>query len=196
LQAKNAQGKAPVDLTNSEYLRWETEEDIEEIGKEEEDRNLRAETKKSGKGALAKATKKKDLDKVLKLLRGGADPNEANEKGSVPLMDAVWNRSVDIADALISQKADVNHQNFRGNTALHFAFERNSKLMVTLLIEHGATPSLKTKNCMGKKPAQLTTKQYLRRSAALLVSDMRKLVKRVSRETPSPNIRHKAKTTS
>ena len=84
------------------------------------------------------AVKKKDLEAVLSLLDGGADPNERNAKGSVPLMDAAWNRSVDVADALIQAKADVNIQNHRLNTALHFAFERNSKPVVQLLLHHGA----------------------------------------------------------
>jgi len=88
--------------------------------------------------SIVQAAKKKDLEKVLKLLEGGADPNEKNAKGSVPLMDAAWNRSTDIADALIKCKADVNVQNLRGNTALHFAFERNSKPMVALLLHNGA----------------------------------------------------------
>ena len=88
--------------------------------------------------AIWQAVKKKDIETVLKLLDGGADPNERNAKGSVPLMDAAWGRSVDIADMLIKCNADVNIQNLRGNTALHFAFERNSKPVVHLLLENGA----------------------------------------------------------
>ncbi len=177
LDVPNSMGKTPIELTESEYLRWETEEDIAEREMEEKLHKMKKEAKKAKKGALSKACKKKDLEKVKTLLIGGYDPNEANAKGSVPLMDAAWLCHTQIAEALIIAKADVNISNNRGNTALHFAYEKNSRAMVDLLLQSGASPSLKKKNCLGKKPAQLTTKQYLKSSGKKYIANAQKKVK-------------------
>ena len=59
-----------------------------------------------------------------------ADLNERSERGSTPIMHATWFGYDKVVDFLIDNGANVNLQNNRGNTALHFAYENNHKKII------------------------------------------------------------------
>ena len=52
-----------------------------------------------------------------------ADVDEKSERGSTPLMHASWFGHTEVIQILLEKGANVNLQNMRGNTALHFAYE-------------------------------------------------------------------------
>ena len=51
--------------------------------------------------------------------------DEANDRGSTPLMHATWYGHIEVIKHLINAGANINYQNKRGNTALHFAYENS-----------------------------------------------------------------------
>ena len=59
-----------------------------------------------------------------------ADLDERSERGSTPIMHATWFGYDKVVDFLIDNGANVNLQNNRGNTALHFAYENNHKKII------------------------------------------------------------------
>jgi ankyrin repeat protein len=66
--------------------------------------------------------------------------NRVDVSGSTALVHAVWPGNYQIIAMLLATGADPNIQNLRGNTALHFACERNFRTLIKLLIRHGADP--------------------------------------------------------
>lgn len=54
---------------------------------------------------------------------------------------------------------------------------------------------MKLKNTMGKRPPQLTTKQYLRNGAAKIVSSERKLASRITQSPTRASQRNRQKKT-
>merc|ERR1719435_633648 len=64
--------------------------------------------------------------------------NKPGTTGSTPLFTAVWYNRMDHAKFLLSSGADMNHHNFKGNTPLSMAVEKNHKAMLKMLFEEGA----------------------------------------------------------
>jgi len=67
-----------------------------------------------------------------------ADIEVANRHGHTCLMIACYKGHYDIAQYLLSLKADVNRRSVKGNTALHDCAESGSLEILQLLLEHGA----------------------------------------------------------
>ena len=65
-----------------------------------------------------------DAEKVKEAL-DSANVDEANDRGSTPLMHATWYGHIEVIKHLINAGANINYQNKRGNTALHFAYENS-----------------------------------------------------------------------
>jgi hypothetical protein len=59
-----------------------------------------------------------------------ADVDEKSERGSTPLMHATWFGHTEVIEILLDKGANVNLQNLRGNTALHFAYENGHRGIV------------------------------------------------------------------
>ena len=49
---------------------------------------------------------------------------QINGNKSTPLMHAVWPGNLEVVKLLVEGKANINFQNLKHNTALHFAYER------------------------------------------------------------------------
>ena len=84
------------------------------------------------------------LDKV--------DVNERNKRGTTPLMHAAWWGSIDAVQLLLTNGAEVNAQNLRKNTALHFAYEKGRRKIVALLEAAGAQQLV---NGIGLRPLDM-----------------------------------------
>ena len=116
---------------------------------------------------------------VIALLIGaGADPNAMDRSGVAPLHRAVRNRCSGAVSALISQGADLHLMNKSGSTPLHLAVQNTGKSnsgsdaakeeqhrIVTLLLEHGASPDDLDAN--GKTVADAASSEWVRQ---LLIS--------------------------
>lgn len=79
-----------------------------------------------------------DFFLVSTLIEHGANPNVAYESVS-PLQTVVMNDNATLAHLLISQRADVNHEDRSRTTALIIAVEHECDAIVRILLENGAT---------------------------------------------------------
>jgi hypothetical protein len=94
--------------------------------------------------SLANAIIEEDLHAVEEWLRRRIDPNEMDEYGFTPLIEAAIADNIDITKRLLAYGADVNGQDATGNTALHWAAENNNLELARLLLEHRANPNAYT----------------------------------------------------
>ncbi len=88
------------------------------------------------------------------LLDARADPNSGvDDRGYLPLQDAVTIADADSVDSLLKHKADPNAQDLAGNTALHSLLQNPPQYAAHkawLLLKHGAKIDLK--NRAGQTP--------------------------------------------
>jgi len=94
--------------------------------------------------SLATAIIEGDLRTVEEWLRHRIDPNEMDEYGFTPLIEAAIADNAEIAKRLLAYGANVNGQDATGNTALHWAAENNNLKLVQLLLTHRANPNAYT----------------------------------------------------
>jgi ankyrin repeat protein len=93
-------------------------------------------------------------DVIAYLIRAGADPDTPNKNGVAPLHRATRTRSSAAVSALIAHGADPRLRNGNGSTALHLAVQntgksnsgsdaakREQRLIIALLLQHGARPT-------------------------------------------------------
>jgi hypothetical protein len=88
--------------------------------------------------ALAYAAVRGDKKMTKKLLSSGASPDVVDEDGRSILMHAVDYGYKDIVELLIAAKADVNHRDKKGATAMGLAWTKSKDGMVALLENAGA----------------------------------------------------------
>lgn len=124
----------------------------------------------SGATALQRAVRAADMAAVRLLLDAGADPGQALDDGSTPLMVVAGlapprggdeevteagdrNDPVEVLKLLVEKGAAVGTANAAGMTALHFAVQRGSDAMVEYLASKGAR--FDARNAQGRTPADL-----------------------------------------
>lgn len=124
----------------------------------------------SGATALQRAVRAADMAAVRLLLEAGANPGQALDDGSTPLMvvaglapprggdeevteAADRNDPVEVLKLLVEKGATVGAANAAGMTALHFAVQRGSDAMVEYLAAKGAR--FDARNAQGRTPADL-----------------------------------------
>jgi ankyrin repeat protein len=109
----------------------------------------------SGQTNLHDAAARGTVADVEACLATGADVNEPNRVGYVPLSIAASRGDVDVARALLDAGADVDATDPTGTTPLAAAVlnSRGKGDMITLLLEHGADAS--KPNRRGQTPLEL-----------------------------------------
>ncbi len=100
---------------------------------------------------LIDAIKRGDLNKVIDLIKAGANINTRDKINSwTPLHYAVSGNHFDIVRHLIIHGADVNAKDDYGRTPLHIAAGKGYLEIVKYLVEHGA--DINAKDSDGKTP--------------------------------------------
>ena len=109
-------------------------------------------------GPLLDATKRGDVAAVRTLLRGGADPNEAQGDGLTPLHVSAQEGNLDIVKLLIGAHANVEAKTRLGDyTPLHLASGAAHEAVVRALLDAGADPAATTTST-GVTPLHLAAK--------------------------------------
>lgn len=88
--------------------------------------------------SLADAILQEDIKTVQKLLQLGEDPNQIDEYGFTPLIEAAIVDNVTISKTLLLKGAIATGADVTGNTALHWAAENNNLDLAKLLLQYGA----------------------------------------------------------
>ncbi|MFZ5563280.1 MAG: ankyrin repeat domain-containing protein [Thermodesulfobacteriota bacterium] len=87
---------------------------------------------------LIRAVPEGDAEKITRMIRQGADVNEADGRGFTPLMQAAVNGRVEIARLLMDSGADVNKGNTLFGTPLILAAEYGRADLIRLFLDRGA----------------------------------------------------------
>ena len=78
----------------------------------------------------------KQLAMARSLLERGAKVDHRNERGSTPLMQAVYSGNIEVARMLLNAGADPTIKNQYGYTALDYALEGNHREIARMLRAH------------------------------------------------------------
>lgn len=122
-------------------------------------------------GEIHKAAKKGDVEKVKKLLKGNPDlVFSKDEDGWTPLHLAAANGHRELAEVLLTERAEVNAKDNNGSTPLHQAAAAvgNHADLVGLLLSHGADVNVKDK--FGLTPLHYATLHDNESSAEVLLA--------------------------
>ncbi len=92
------------------------------------------------------ATKNSHLDVLEKLIKEGANVNERNKYGNIPLHWAASYGRLSIVEELINKGADIDAKNNNGNTPLHWAVKSSHLEVAKFLISKHADVNAKNKD--------------------------------------------------
>lgn len=116
--------------------------------------------------ALTSAVRPGNEKLIRWLLERGADVNEPDPRGELPLREACCFRHVEQARILLEWGADVNQVDGRGHTPLCEAVENGWETMFEFLVEHGA--DLNRSDAHGSTPLLLAASRPLLYAKLLL----------------------------
>jgi ankyrin repeat protein len=89
----------------------------------------------NGNTPLHNAVWRNDIEKVIFLLKQGANANATDRTGKTPLHFAAKLKNLDIAISLLAYRAKINATDKDGNTPLHFAARFGNENMVRYFVE-------------------------------------------------------------
>ena len=88
---------------------------------------------------LHDAAKAHDIVTVRAMVKLRAEcANGTDKSGATALIHACWDGPLEMCELIVASGCDVNAQTLKGFTALHFAYERGRKPLVSLLQRRGA----------------------------------------------------------
>jgi ankyrin repeat protein len=108
-------------------------------------------------GNLLQAARKGDSESMEKLLKQGANVNDADAQGMTPLMFAAANGHIKAVKFLLDKGANVNAQNQYGYTALMLVAGSGNVELAQLLVKRGS--NLHAKNDLGLTAAEIAELQ-------------------------------------
>lgn len=98
--------------------------------------------------ALNMAASNGDMERIERLLKGKArkfvDPNAPDDEGTAPIIYASCFGHEDVVEALLDAGANVDKQDRNQWSALMWAMTNRHKGIAKLLLDHGASPSVKS----------------------------------------------------
>ena len=107
----------------------------------------------SGSGSLLQRAAYWGLEHaVQRLLEGGADPSERDQRGETPLHKAARRGHLSAVEALLESGADVNVATSSGMTTLHWAALNGREDLAELLLENGAAVNARERLSGGLTP--------------------------------------------
>lgn len=114
----------------------------------EKDAELIDSTNSSGDALIHEVAKRGDVQLLEFLIRKGVNVNTRGWNGSTPLHQVAGSHSgaTLMMEALIDARADLDAIDFDGRTPLHYAAQWGLQKAVRLLLDHGAHPSIKSKD--------------------------------------------------
>jgi len=77
------------------------------------------------------------------MLEKGVNPNLTDEYGNTILIVAAQNGSKRLVKTALRYNANINQQNYRGNTATHYAFAYGYRTLAEYILSKGADDRLK-----------------------------------------------------
>ena len=105
-----------------------------------------------------------NIEAIRLLVRHGANVNDPSVVEESPFLGAIKWSHFKSAEELLKLGADVNYQDPKGMTALHYMLKKGSdKKFFAMLIAHGARGDIKNKD--GVTAAELMRKKKIRSSA-------------------------------
>ena len=109
-----------------------------------------------GRSPLHLASISGELTTMKMLVKAGADVRATDAETATCLMVAAYHGHTDTVRYLVSlQEVDLNHQQYRNKTALHFAVNKKHADVVQVLIDAGA--DIETRNDEGRSPLHLAS---------------------------------------
>ena len=87
----------------------------------------------AAKSPLITASSKGDSVTIQKLVKEGANINEADEKGYTPLIYAVWSGNIEVVKTLLSLGANINQKDTSGSSAAYYATYNGAPNIANLL---------------------------------------------------------------
>ncbi|XDV36920.1 hypothetical protein PO909_006631, partial [Leuciscus waleckii] len=88
------------------------------------------------------AIKKKHFDLIKILIQHGATVTQNPVRIGMDLIKAVWAKDYRLVNAWFLAGTNMNQCDYNGRTALHAAVEKRNELMVSKLLQYGATPEV------------------------------------------------------
>jgi len=106
-------------------------------------KNMKQWSKAKTKQVLFRCTRHGRYKEVRNMLEKGINPNTIDEYGNTILLVAAQNGSKRLVKTALRYNGNIDHQNYRGNTAAHYAFAYGYQTLAEYILSKGADDRLK-----------------------------------------------------
>merc|ERR1719334_1610654 len=106
-------------------------------------KNMKQWGKAKTKQVLFRCTRHGRYKEVRNMLEKGINPNTTDEYGNTILLVAAQNGSKRLVKTALRYNGNIDHQNYRGNTAAHYAFAYGYQTLAEYILSKGADDRLK-----------------------------------------------------
>jgi len=113
------------------------------VRKEEKGAEMADASRSDAKEGFLMAVNRGDLERILELLEGGADPDQKTKGGKLPLTIAVLGDRAALVRFFLESGADADSKDKDGMTALMYAAKEFKHKMARMLLDHGASVDIR-----------------------------------------------------